>query len=403
MKEKMHENNRRKVISRTSVIGIITNILLAAFKALIGFMTGSIAITMDAVNNLSDAMSAFITVLGIHLATRPADKEHPFGHGRTEYISALIVAFVVLYAGVSAMLESIRAIINPTKADYSIIALIVVSAAILVKIILGIYYKKVGTDVDSGALVNSGVDALNDAVISSMTLVAAIVYMGFKISVEPYLAAVISLMIIKSGVDMIKDTLSTILGESTTSEFASMIKSEIKNMDPRILGAYDLAIHDYGPESMVGSVHIEIPDTITVNEIDSLSRKISRHIMEKYHLGLSAIGVYSFNTGVSEATELREIIMNKALTYPDVLEMHGFYVNDVDKEIRLDLVMGFAQKYRHIIEEYNSILNYIKEIKPGYDVQIGLDRNFSNDTEEKKNREKAHMREKAKIANSQNK
>ncbi|MBP7060205.1 MAG: cation transporter, partial [Lachnospiraceae bacterium] len=358
---------------------------------------------MDAVNNLSDAMSAFITVLGIHLATRPADKEHPFGHGRTEYISALIVAFVVLYAGVSAMLESIRAIINPTKADYSIIALIVVSAAILVKIILGIYYKKVGTDVDSGALVNSGVDALNDAVISSMTLVAAIVYMGFKISVEPYLAAVISLMIIKSGVDMIKDTLSTILGESTTSEFASMIKSEIKNMDPRILGAYDLVIHDYGPESMVGSVHIEIPDTITVNEIDSLSRKISRHIMEKYHLGLSAIGVYSFNTGVSEATELREIIMNKALTYPDVLEMHGFYVNDVDKEIRLDLVMGFAQKYRHIIEEYNSILNYIKEIKPGYDVQIGLDRNFSNDTEEKKNREKAHMREKAKIANSQNK
>jgi len=227
--------------------------------------------------------------------------------------------------------------------------------------------------------------------------------MGFKISVEPYLAAVISLMIIKSGVDMIKDTLSTILGESTTSEFASMIKSEIKNMDPRILGAYDLVIHDYGPESMVGSVHIEIPDTITVNEIDSLSRKISRHIMEKYHLGLSAIGVYSFNTGVSEATELREIIMNKALTYPDVLEMHGFYVNDVDKEIRLDLVMGFAQKYRHIIEEYNSILNYIKEIKPGYDVQIGLDRNFSNDTEEKKNREKAHMREKAKIANSQNK
>lgn len=403
MKEKMHENNRRKVISRTSVIGIITNILLAAFKALICFMTGSIAITMDAVNNLSDALSSFITVLGIHLATKPADKEHPFGHGRTEYISALIVAFVVLYAGVSAMLESIRAIIDPTKADYSIIALMVVSAAILVKIILGMYYKKVGTDVDSGALVNSGVDALNDAVISSMTLIAAFVYMGFKISVEPYLAAIISLMIIKSGVDMIKDTLSTILGESTTSEFASTIKSEIKNMDPRILGAYDLVIHDYGPESMVGSVHIEIPDTISVNEIDSLSRKISKHIMEKYHLVLSAIGVYSFNTGVSEATELRETIMNKALTYPDVLEMHGFYVNDEDKEIRLDLVMGFAQKYRHLIEEYNSVLDYIKEIKPGYDVQIGLDRNFSNDTEEKKKREKAHMREKEKIANSQNK
>ncbi len=403
MKQKIQENNRRKVISRTSVIGIITNILLAAFKALIGFMTGSIAITMDAVNNLSDALSSFITVLGIHLATRPADKKHPFGHGRTEYISALIVAFVVLYAGVSAMLESIKAIIDPTKADYSIIALIVVSAAILVKIILGMYYKKVGTDVDSGALVNSGVDALNDAVISSMTLIAAFVYMGFKISIEPYLAAIISLMIIKSGVDMVKDTLSTILGESTTSEFASTIKSEIKDMDPRILGAYDLVIHDYGPESMVGSVHIEIPDTISVNEIDSLSRKISKHIMEKYHLVLSAIGVYSFNTGVSEATELRETIMNKALTYPDVLEMHGFYVNDDDKEIRLDLVMGFAQKYRHIVEEYNSVLNYIKEIKPDYDVQIGLDRNFSNDTEEKKKREKANMREKAKIANSQNK
>lgn len=402
MKEKTQENNRRKVISRTSVIGIITNILLAAFKALIGFFTGSIAITMDAINNLSDAMSSFITVLGIHLATRPADKEHPFGHGRTEYISALIVAFVVLYAGVSAMVESVKAILNPTKADYSIVALVVVSAAILVKIILGMYYKKVGNEVDSGALVNSGVDALNDAIISSMTLIAAIIYMCFKIAVEPYLAALISLLIIKSGFEMIKDTLSTILGESTTSEFASMIKSEIKSMDPRILGAYDLVVHDYGPESMLGSVHIEIPDTMTINEMDALSRKITQHIMEKYHVVLTAIGVYSFNTGESKATELREIIMNKALSYPDVLEMHGFYVNDDEKEIRLDLVMGFAQKYRHIVEEYNAVLEYVKEIKPGYDVQIGLDRNFSKDTEEKKNREKAHMREKSKIANSQN-
>lgn len=399
MQEKSQENTRRKVIGRTSLIGIIVNMLLAAFKAVVGYLTGSIAITMDAINNLSDAMSSFITVLGIHLATRPPDKEHPFGHGRTEYVSALIVAFVVLYAGFSAMVESVKAIIHPAEADYSAVALIIVSVAIVVKIVLGLYYKKVGKSVDSGALSNSGADALNDAIISSMTLIAAIIYLCLHVAVEPYLAAIISIMIIKSGIEMIKETLSTILGESTTSEFAATIKAEIKSMDPRILGAYDLVIHDYGPESMLGSVHIEIPDTMTVNEIDALSRKITQHIMERYHVVLSAIGVYSFNTGESDITRLREIIMNKALTYPDVLEMHGFYVNDAEKEIRLDLVMGFAQKYRHIVEEYNAVLSYIREIKPGYNVQIGLDRNFSKDTEEQKNREKARMREKSVIAN----
>lgn len=171
------EENRDKVIIRTSIIGILTNILLAVFKAVIGILSNSIAVTLDAVNNLSDALSSIITVIGTKLAGKLPDRKHPLGYGRIEYISAMIVSGIVLYAGITSEVESVKKIIHPEKPDYSIISLVIIAVAIIVKIILGRYVKVKGEQVNSGSLVASGSDAMFDAILSGSVLVSAIIYM----------------------------------------------------------------------------------------------------------------------------------------------------------------------------------------------------------------------------------
>ena len=205
--------SRDKTIVKTSIIGIIANVFLAAFKAFVGFASNSIAIVMDAVNNLSDAASSLITIVGTKLAGKEADKKHPFGYGRVEYLSAMVISLLVLYAGITAFTESVKKIIEPDTPDYSTTALVIVAVAVVIKIILGKYVKSVGKKVNSDSLVNSGEDAILDSVISASTLVAAAVYLIFGLSLEAWLGAVIAVVIIKSGFQMLRDTLSQILGE----------------------------------------------------------------------------------------------------------------------------------------------------------------------------------------------
>ena len=182
---KKMNSDREKIIVRTSMIGIAANVLLAAFKAVIGILSNSVAIVMDAVNNFSDAGSSLITIIGTKLANRQPDKKHPFGYGRIEYLSAMIISGIVLYAGVTSLTESVKKIINPETPDYSYVSLVIVGVAIIVKIVLGIYVKSVGEKVGSPSLVNSGEDARLDSVISAATLVAAIIFLASGVSLEP--------------------------------------------------------------------------------------------------------------------------------------------------------------------------------------------------------------------------
>ena len=208
--------NRDSIIIKTSIIGILTNVLLAAFKAAIGLMSNSIAVILDAVNNLSDALSSIITIVGTKLAGKLPDKEHPLGYGRIEYLSALTVAGIVLYAGITSAVESVKKIFNPEVPDYDTIALVIIAAAVVVKIVLGKYVKAQGEKVNSGSLVASGADAMFDAVLSFSVLVSAILFLTTGISLEAYVGAIISGFIIKSGIDMIRETLDEILGQGTS-------------------------------------------------------------------------------------------------------------------------------------------------------------------------------------------
>ncbi len=373
MKEK---DNRNKVIVRTSVIGIIANVFLAVFKAVIGLTANSIAIVMDAVNNISDAASSVITIIGTKLAGREPNKKHPFGYGRIEYLSAMIISVLVLYAGVTAFVESVKKIIHPEKPDYTAVSLIIVGVAVLVKILLGLFVKKTGKKVNSDSLINSGSDALLDSIISASTLAAAAVYLIFHISLEAWLGAIIALVIVKSGFEMLKETLSKILGERVDAELARNIKKTILEYE-EVNGVYDLVMHNYGPDSYNGSVHIEVPDTLSADDLDKLLRKIQIKIYQEHNVILTAIGVYSYNTKDPEAVEARLKVAEIVLSIPHVIQMHGFYLDKAEKTIRFDFVVSFDAKDRN--EVYKEVCAKVHSEFPDYTLQIAMDTDFSEE------------------------
>ena len=267
---------REKTIVRTSILGIVANVLLAAFKAVVGVISNSIAITLDAVNNLSDALSSVITIVGTKLAGRAPDKRHPMGYGRIEYLTAMVISIIVLYAGITSAVESVQKIVSPEAPDYSAAALVVVAAGVVAKVLLGRHVQSVGRRVNADSLVASGQDALSDAVLSVSTLGAAVVYLAWGISLEAWVGAVISAFIVKAGLEMLWQTLSQILGERVSPELAEKVKSIVAE-DECVLGVYDLFLSSYGPERRVGSVHVEVPDTTRLTSSRAAWQSASFH------------------------------------------------------------------------------------------------------------------------------
>ena len=357
---------REKAIVKTSVVGVITNVLLAAFKAVIGVVSNSIAVTLDAVNNLSDALSSVITIIGAKLGAKQPDKKHPLGYGRIEYLSSMIVAAIVLYAGVTSLVESVKKIIKPEAADYGTVSLIIIAVAIAVKIILGQYVKKQGKKHNSGALVASGSDALFDAILSASVLASAIIYMVWNISLEAYVGVVIAIIIIKAGLEMMNETLNDILGKRGDKEEVAEIKRLICE-EPEVRGAFDLIMYNYGPNKNYASVHIELPDTMTVDEADILTRKIQSNVFRKSGVILTGIGVYSYNTSDDEAAKIRNAVREKVMAYDWALQMHGFYADTDNKNIRFDVVVSFDIDRN---EALNILTKDITAMYPDYTLQI---------------------------------
>ncbi|MBR6214998.1 MAG: cation transporter [Spirochaetaceae bacterium] len=367
-------DSRERAIVRTSIIGIAANVLLAVFKASIGLMSNSIAIVMDAVNNISDAGSSLITIIGTKLAGREPDKKHPFGYGRIEYLSAMIISLIVLYAGITSLTESVKKIIAPDTPDYSTVSLIIVGAAVAIKIILGRYVKAVGKKVNSSSLINSGEDATLDSIISASTLVAAAIFLIFGISLEAWLGAIISLLIIKAGFEMLKETVSQILGERNDPNLAKSIKETVTSY-PEVHGAYDLVLNNYGPDSWNSSIHIEVPDTFSANQLDQLIRSIQEKVYLEHNVILTAIGVYSVNTKDKDIIDAQKHVREKVFAHPHILQMHGFYMDKANKTMRFDIVISFDAKDRKAV--YKDILTEIQNEYPDYKLQIAMDTDFA--------------------------
>ena len=366
---------REKEIIKVSIIGIIANLFLAAFKAAIGALTNSIAITLDAVNNLSDVLSSIITIIGTRIASRKPDKKHPLGHGRVEYLSAGLIAIIVLYAGITSLVESVKKILNPSEPEYTNIALIIVAVAVVVKLVLGSDVKSKGKKLNSDSLVASGEDARLDAVISASTVVAALIYIFWGVSLESYLAALISLVIIKAGYEMISETLSEIIGERIDKDVIDELKQTIMEFED-VYGVYDVVLHNYGPDTLIGSLHIEVLDTYTAGQLDELQRHLMKAAYDKNNIILAGISVYARNSKDDRAKKDFEKVRHLVMSHKYVLQMHGFYINYEEKIMNFDIILDFDSPDRN--EEYMHILSDVQEAFPDFAIGITLDLDVSD-------------------------
>ena len=363
-------------IVRVSIIGIAANMMLAAFKAGVGLAANSIAIVLDAVNNLSDALSSVITIVGTKLANKPPDRKHPYGHGRTEYITTIVIAAIVTWAGVTSLTESAQRILHPEAPSYDTITLVVVGVAVAAKIVLGLFTKGQGEHLHSDSLVASGTDALTDSIISASTLVAALVYVFAGVSLEAWLGAIISLVIIKAGVDILREAISHILGERVESEISQGIKSTIEQV-PGVKGAYDLVLNDYGPDRLSGSVHVEVDEHMTAREIDSLTRSVQRAVAEEHGILLHTVGIYSINSSAAgEVSRIRAEVLRMADEDPPVLQVHGFYADDDVREVHFDLVVSWDAPDRHAVVAQT--VARLQEQFPSYSFHVTLDADMSD-------------------------
>lgn len=375
MAEQTKTISREKTIVRTGIIGIAANILLASFKALIGVAVHSTAMVLDAVNNFSDVLSSVVTIIGTKIASKKPDYKHPLGHGRVEYLAQMIIAALILYAGITALWESVQKIINPVEAEHSVISLTVISVAIVVKIFLGIFVKGQGKKVKSDLLISSGTDALFDAILSTAVLISAIILLLFKFNIEAYVSVIISIFILKAGIEIIREAVDDMVGHRVESEYTKKVKESVLTFD-EVHGAYDLVLHNYGPDKYLGSLHIEVDDTMTADKIDTLTRNISSKVYEDTGIILTAIGLYSRNSSNEKLIKLRNDITELVVDHKHIKQLHGFYVDEEKKRITFDVVVDFEEQDREGLIAH--IKNDVKNVLPEYDLQVAVDSDISD-------------------------
>ncbi len=366
--------DRIKSVIKVSIVGVLTNFVLVGFKAFVGFVSGSISIISDALNNLSDAASSIVTIAGMLLAGKRPDKNHPFGYGKIEHISSLVIGAIIVATGISTLTEAVAKIAEPVVAEFSIPMIVILTAGILIKLWLGLYTKRSGKRLKSEALTASGKDALFDVLISTSTLVGALISVFFHVSIDGWLGLFISALIIKTGVETVLTSFHHLIGERADGELTASLKKAISH-NKEVLGVYDLTLHHYGPEKIIGSVHIEVADKTTAQEIHLLTRKIEGEIFEKFGIILT-IGIYASNTNDSRYAQIKKTIEKIVRDDRQILQMHGFYVDEKKKLISCDLVFSFEEK--NVEEKIKKIAKEVGAKHPGYKVSIVPDTDYSD-------------------------
>ena len=372
------EDVRNKYGYLAGIVGIFMNFLLFAFKLAIGLFTSSIAVMADAFNNLSDMASSVITIVGFKLSCAPPDEEHPFGHGRLEYLSALIVAFMVMLVGVQFIKSSVERILNPLPIKFEMIPFIILFMSILIKIWLSRFNKFIGKKIDSSALKAASLDAMGDVVTSSCVVLSFLAAKFTTIPVDGYVGIVVSLLILYAGFTLVKDTINPLLGEAPDEELVNSIVDGLMSYD-MVIGVHDLIIHNYGVGKSIASVHAEIPSDKDILDIHEVIDTAERELSEKLKIYL-VIHMDPVNVQDEEIYETRLELedMLKQNTY--ILSMHDFRIVGKGKRKNLifDVVVDPNELDRNITKEEikANITNLVKSVHPEYGCIIGVDRKF---------------------------
>ena len=356
---------RTKVGYLASIVGVIVNIFLAIIKFSIGYAISSVSVTADALNNLADTGSSIVTIVGFRMANKPADKNHPYGHGRIEYIAALIVAFMVILVGVQFIQTSFDRIINPRPVSFEIMPLIVLTISIAFKIWLMVFNKDLGGKINSSGLKATAQDALGD-VLTTSVVVLSIVIGGFNtLPIDGIVGIIVSLLIIYNGIDLVKETISPLIGEAPSKELLDSIMEDVLSYD-HITGAHDLYVHSYGAYKTMAMVDVEFPATVDVVTIHRIIHEAEKDIGEKYDLTL-VIHMDPLHEETEEEYELRQETKKIINKYPQVKSMHDFHVIDEDgssqyKRVEFHLVVdGNQTKLKEGQEIKNKLKNQLEE------------------------------------------
>ncbi len=373
-----NKNVREKYGYLGGIIGILINLLLFGVKVTIGIFSNSIAVIADAFNNLSDVGSSVITIFGFKLASKPADREHPFGHGRIEYISGLIVAFIVMIVGFQFVLSSIERIKNPTPVNFSIIPFLLILVSILFKIWLSSFYRYVGKTIDSSALKASSVDALSDVISSSTVALSLLLSKFFSFPLDGYMGIVVSLIILYAGYNLVKDTLNPLLGMAPDKELVESIQKSVLSYD-NICGVHDLMIHNYGPGRIIASIHAEVPCNISIVKIHEIIDKAEKEVSKELDIYL-VIHMDPINTNSEDVLNDRNILNEVLEEFPIIKSIHDFRVvgEGEIKNLIFDAVIDVSHHLSKDEEHklIKDIDNSIKKIHSKYNVIITIDKDY---------------------------
>lgn len=366
--------SRFKDIIVTSVIGIIVNVLLGVIKIIVGTVANSVAVISDAINNFGDSLSSLVTIIAMAISGRGATRKHPFGFGRIEYFSSMVISVLILVTGGEFLIESVKKILHPEATAYTPVTLVLLIVAIVAKILLGLYTKRSGTKLNSPNLIASGQDALSDAIITGVTLLAAVVSLIWPgLHIDGWVGAVVSIFVIKAGLEILLDVISKLLGERPSIELADKIMEEILNTDG-VHGAYDLILHNYGPNVFIGDVNIELEDTMTIEEAYVITKPLNVKLLREYGVFMY-FGFYSINTTDPEIVSMREFLYSHALCMKDILQIHAFYVNKERKFMSFDVVFDFDCKDQYAVEQ--ELRRILKEQYPDYRVEMLPDKDYT--------------------------
>ena len=371
---KMDANERRKKIIGVSIIGIVANLLLGVLKAVLGLLSGSIALISDALNNITDSSSSLITIVGTKLAAKAPDKQHPFGHGRTEYLTSLLIGGIVFLTGFQSLINSVKAVFNKEDINTDITTVIIIIATIAAKVLLGTFTENSGKKLNSTALIASGADAKNDAVVSVVTLISSILYMFAKISVDGIAGVIISVFILKTAYEVLSDTIKKLLGERVDGEIVRGIKDIVRNTEG-VINCFDLILNDYGPDFYTGSINVEIEDDRSIGEMYPILHEAQTKIYNKYNVFL-VFGFYSVDVDDERYIKIKSLLKNYKENERHIINYHGIVIDEKDKTIYCDITKDFDITGETIIENVNRIL---KEEFSEYNIHVNIDTEFSGE------------------------
>ncbi len=347
--------SREGIVTVTSGLGIAVNLLIAAVKVVLGLLTASIAIVSEGVNNAADALTSILTLVGTKLSRKHPDEKHPFGYGRVEYLTGLVISALILFTGAEVLISSVKLIFHPEELSVSLLSILIVAVSAVVKFALGIYTIRMGRKAGSAALEAVGAESRNDSFASAITILSAAVFLLFHVSVDAYAGVLTSLLILKAGFDALKETVSDLIGRPGERELAEKLYQEIREADG-VLSAADMMLHNYGPEAWSGSVNLEIDHEKSVGEVYRTLHALQLRILQEHRVTM-VFGIYAVDNDHEETRQVRKTVGSYVQAHDHIRGFHAVYLDPDSDRLYCDLVVDYAlQDWDGLREDFTACM-----------------------------------------------